>query len=80
MYRNRFVINPLSIDHLEARFLIGSLLQQVVIQFNYAVTKGEAFDRWSTSVTTRQSSCEHDTALAAPSVGLYGLRDFRHDV
>ncbi len=56
------------------------LCQQVVIELYDAVTKGEAFDRWSTSVTTRQSSCEHDSALAAPSVCLYGIGDFRHDI
>ena len=53
-----------------------SLCQQVVIEFYDSVTKGQALDRWSTSVTTRQSSCEHDSALAAPSVLLYGIGDF----
>jgi hypothetical protein len=52
---------------------ICSLLQQEIIEFDYPIAKGKAFDRWSTSVTTRQSSCEHDTALAAPSVGLYSV-------
>ena len=54
------------------------LLKQVVIEFYDSVTKGQALDRWSTSVTTRQSSCEHDSALAAPSVRLYGIGDFTH--
>ena len=40
--------------------LAGSLLQQIIIEFYDSVTKGQALDRWSTSVTTRQSSCEHD--------------------
>ena len=57
-----------------------SLCQQVVIELYYAVAEGEAFDRWSTSVTTRQSSCEHDSALAAPSVLLYGFVDLTHTV
>ena len=59
---------------------ICSLLKQEIVQLDDSVAEGEALDRWSTSVTTRQSSCEHDSALAAPSVRLYGFADLTHAV
>lgn len=77
MYWKRLIVNSLAIYLLVARLLISSLLKQVVIELNYAVAKGEAFDRWSTSVATRQSSCKHDSALTAPSVTLGLLRLLR---